>query len=359
MSAALPLTVAGGLDFALPAELEATAPAEARGLARDAVRLLVAAGEAPPVSVRFADLPAHLRPGDLLVVNSSATLPAALEARAGDRILRLHLSSRRPDGRWVVELRVPDGPASLRSDAGRRGLRLSLPEGGEAVLLRLLAGAGTPGAGRLWVAEVALPVSPVTYLSRHGSPIRYGKPGRAWPLSAYQTMFATEPGSAEMPSAGRPFTPAVVRSLAERGVAVASILLHTGVSSQDDGEEPYPEPYTVSAAAAARVNATRDRGGRVVAVGTTVTRALETVADRSRRVRAGAGWTDLVVTPERGVRVVDGLITGWHAPGASHLRLLEAVAGRPLLERAYAAALAEGYLWHEFGDSCLLLPSPR
>jgi S-adenosylmethionine:tRNA ribosyltransferase-isomerase len=162
--------------------------------------------------------------------------------------------------------------------------------------------------------------------------------------------------SAEMPSAARPFTPAVLDGLAARGVAVARVVLHTGVSSPEAGETPLPERFTVPRATARAVEATRAAGGRVVAVGTTATRALETVADPGGRVRAGRGWTDLVLGPDRPARAVDGLLTGWHEPQASHLLLLAAVAGPALVDRAYAAAVDRGYRWHEFGDSCLLLP---
>jgi S-adenosylmethionine:tRNA ribosyltransferase-isomerase len=130
----------------------------------------------------------------------------------------------------------------------------------------------------------------------------------------------------------------------------------TGVASLEADEQPYPEHATLPRATAARVNATRAAGGRVVAIGTTVVRALESAVDPLGRVHAFDGWTDLVITPERGVRVVDGLLTGWHEPEASHLLLLEAIAGRELLELSYEAAVSEGYLWHEFGDVHLILP---
>jgi S-adenosylmethionine:tRNA ribosyltransferase-isomerase len=144
--------------------------------------------------------------------------------------------------------------------------------------------------------------------------------------------------------------------LVRRGVFVAAVTLHTGVSSPEAGEPPIPERYDVPAATADLVNLTRWRGRRVVAVGTTVTRALETVASPDGVVGAGSGVTDLVLGPSRPARVVTGLVTGWHAPGASHLSLLEAVAGYELVSASYDEAVANGYLWHEFGDSCLLLP---
>jgi S-adenosylmethionine:tRNA ribosyltransferase-isomerase len=183
----------------------------------------------------------------------------------------------------------------------------------------------------------------------------YAHQPAARPLAAYQTMFARVPGSAEMPSAGRPFTPRLLHALAARGIGVARLTLHTGVASLELGEPPYPERFAVPAGTAARANAVRRAGGRVIAVGTTVTRALESAADSDGTVRAAGGWTSLVVTPERGVRAVDGLVTGWHEPEASHLLMLEAVAGRPLVERSYAAAVALGYRRHEFGDAHLIL----
>jgi S-adenosylmethionine:tRNA ribosyltransferase-isomerase len=166
-----------------------------------------------------------------------------------------------------------------------------------------------------------------------------------------------------MPSAGRPFTSELVTALVARGIQVAPITLHTGVSSQEAGEAPMPEWFEVTATTARLVRETKLAGGRVIAVGTTVTRALESaVVRRGRRlnsVRAASGWTDRVVTPQHPPAVVDGLITGWHDPHASHLLLVEAVAGRTLTQRAYDEAVAGGYLWHEFGDSALLLPEKR
>jgi S-adenosylmethionine:tRNA ribosyltransferase-isomerase len=190
----------------------------------------------------------------------------------------------------------------------------------------------------------------------HGRPIRYSYVTRDWPLDIYQNVYAREPGSAEMPSAGRPFTPELVTRLVAKGVAITPLVLHTGVSSLEANEHPYPEWYRVAPSTAARINDARANGGRVIAIGTTVVRALETVVDHRRVVHAGGGWTDVVVTPERGAYAVDGLLTGWHEPEASHLQMLEAVGGRPVLDVSYAAAVAEGYLWHEFGDVHLLLP---
>jgi S-adenosylmethionine:tRNA ribosyltransferase-isomerase len=343
--------VSAALAFTLPAALEASEPPEARGLARDAVRLMVAREGEPLAHALFGELPQHLRAGDLLVVNESATLPAALDARREDGTrVELHLSTPEPAAdrtRWVVELRQ----SGARFRGAQAGDRIALPAGGSAELV-----APYLSAGRLWIAALDLPAPLLDYLAAHGRPIRYAHQPDPRPLADHQTIFASVPGSAEMPSAGRPFTPRVLHALAARGVGVAPILLHTGVSSQERGERPYPERYAVSAATAARVNAARRAGGRVIAVGTTVTRALETAAAPDGTVAAASGWTSLTITPERGVRAIDGLITGWHEPEASHLLLLEAVGGRALVERSYAAAAALRYRWHEFGDSHLLLP---
>jgi S-adenosylmethionine:tRNA ribosyltransferase-isomerase len=332
----------------------ATEPPEARGIPRDGVRLLVARPSALSHAV-FADLPAYLEAGDLVVVNTSATLAAALEGtrRATGATVTVHFSTALPEGGWADELR-PGARASGPVRDVVAGEYVDLCDG----VLRLLEGYPDPQAtgGRLWRAQVNLPLDVPRYLARHGAPIAYDYVPGHWPLDSYQTVFAQEPGSAEMPSAARPFTGQLVADLVAAGVTVAPVRLHTGVSSLEKGEPPLPEPYRVPATTARLVNQTRAAGGRVVAVGTTVTRALESVATPYGVVAAGSGWTDLVLGPDRPARVVDGLITGWHEPGASHLLLLEAVAGPDLVARAYRAAAAHGYLWHEFGDSALLLP---
>jgi S-adenosylmethionine:tRNA ribosyltransferase-isomerase len=288
------------------------------------------------------------------VVNTSATLPAAVPARRGDgSSVELRFATAAPhlpDGRWwVVELRSGDGSTPFRG--GSAGDRLTLAGNGELELMAPYA-----GGGRLWLARFD-PHEPLhEYLARHGHPIRYGYVPREWPLEAYQSAFAIHPGSAEMPSAARPFTDELVGELVARGILFAPLTLHTGVSSPERHEPPYPERYTVAAETARLVNAVRDWGGRVIAVGTTAVRALETVAQADGSVEPGDGWTNLVVTVDRGLWTVDGLITGWHEPQASHLMLLEAVAGKELLAHSYDEALEHAYLWHEFGDSHLILP---
>ena len=353
-----------GLARSLPSGPAAAAPIEATGAPRDHARLLVAR----PAGLhhrRLADLPDILTDGDVLVVNTSAVLPAALPARDRDgTALRLHLATRDPDGgaaaaqpyvsagAWIAELRRPDGLGSGPHLQARPGEVLALPAGGRALLLSPAA-AGPDGAGtRLWRITLTLPEPLHGYLDAHGAPVRYTGTAQAWSLETYQTVFARHPGSAESPSAARGFTPDLVARLVAAGVDLAPVLLHTGVSSQEVGEAPAHEWHRVSAASARRVNAAR----RVIAVGTTAVRALESAADGGGTVHPSQGWTDVVVTPDRGVRAVDGLLTGWHEPEASHLALLAAVAGADLITASYAEATLAGYRWHELGDSHLLLP---
>ncbi|MBA5222086.1 S-adenosylmethionine:tRNA ribosyltransferase-isomerase [Streptomyces griseoaurantiacus] len=411
--------LARGRAWSVPEELSARVPAERRGpgLGRDAVRLLVSRGT-EVTHHAFPELPGLLRAGDLLLVNTSPTLAAAADGRLGSDRVVVHFSTQGEDGRWAVELRAPDGRGTTRPRAGGpAGAVVELAEGVRLVLEEPLAAGserlwwaravasgardgrvrggnalgggphdggahdgdatgtdatgtdardgGTADAGTRDGGAAGRVVRPSGVadvpglLRRHGRPIRYAYTERDQPLSAYQTVFALPgadgAGSAEMPSAARPFTPRLVAELVSRGVQFAPLTLHTGVASAEAHEPPYPERFAVPEASARLVNAARAGGGRVVAVGTTAVRAVESAAGADGIVRACAGWTDLVVTPGRGVRVVDGLLTGLHEPEASHLLMLEAVAGREAVERGYEEALAGRYLWHEFGDVHLLL----
>jgi S-adenosylmethionine:tRNA ribosyltransferase-isomerase len=314
--------------------------------------------------LRFRQLTEALQPGDLLVVNASGTLKAAVPGRRTFGMqVDLHVSTQLPGSLWVVEVRqhAPDGSNPLR--LGLAGEVIRLPGGARASLVAPYPFTGDLFArSRLWAAALELRTPVAEYLERHGQPIRYKYVPEPWPSSFYQTVFATEPGSAEMPSAGRPFTRELVESLIRSGVSIAPIVLHTGVSSLEDHEPPYEERYVISRQTAALVNRTKDAGGRVIAVGTTVVRALETTADELGVSHPGQGWTDLVIAPEHRLRIVDGLLTGLHEPQATHLALIGAVAGRGaphgalMLDRAYAEAAEHGYLLHEFGDSHLILP---
>jgi S-adenosylmethionine:tRNA ribosyltransferase-isomerase len=327
-------------------------PAEKRGLARDEVRLLVATPDGLSHG-RFRDLPDHLSAGDVLVVNTSATIAAEVDAALEGRPVVLHVAHRLDEGDAVVELRTaPDAARALLTarvdDVVRVGdVRLVLREPWPGA-----ASSPTGVGNRLWRVSVRGDLD--RQLDWNGRPIAYGYLDRRYPLADYQTVFGTRPGSAEMASAGRPFTYELVTRLVTAGVQVAPVTLHTGVSSQEAGEAPGPEWFEVTPTSARLINQARANGGRVVAVGTTATRAVESTVSGSSVV-AGRGWTDRVVTPAAPPRVVDGLVTGWHDPMASHLLLVEAVAGARLTQAAYDAAVAEGYLWHEFGDSALLM----
>jgi len=316
----------------------------------------------------FTNLPEFLEAGDTLVINTSGTMNAALPARYADgTALTVPLSTRLPAELWVVELRSASGDEPVLD--GEAGVVLTLPEGASIVLRTPYLPEQRDRSGatnRLWVSTLNLPVSLNRYLDRHGSPIRYGYVRESWPSSYYQTVYATEVGSAEMPSAGRAFTPELITRLVAKGVRIVPLVLHTGVASLEDDEPPYEEFYRVPPETAAAINAAREAGRRIIAVGTTVVRALETVTDGDGVTHPGEGWTDLYITPERGIRSVNAMLTGLHEPRSTHLSMLEALVtnkpacplattGRKHLETAYSEALARGYLWHEFGDLHLIL----
>ncbi len=347
------LTERSGVRFRMTDESTAPAPPEVRGSARDDVRLLVARPHRLEHR-QFQDLANELEPGDLVVVNNSATVNAEIDAVRDGLPIVLHAASRLDDGTWVVELRTAPAASEPILDA-IAGETIGVGE----LPVTLLApyphenSSPTGSGNRLWHARVEGDLR--TLLDRHGRPIAYGYLDRRYPLSAYQSVFSRLPGSAEMASAGRPFTEGLVTRLVARGIAVAPVTLHTGVSSQEAGEGPQPEWFHVPAATARLAELTRAHGGRVVATGTTVTRALESAVVEGV-VRESWGWTDRIVTPEHPAVVVNGLITGWHDAQASHLLLVEAIAGTGLAQAAYDGAVAGGYRWHEFGDSALFLP---
>jgi S-adenosylmethionine:tRNA ribosyltransferase-isomerase len=384
-------------NFTLPAELEASEPPEARGLARDEVRLMVSyRADNRVLHTQFRELDSYLNAGDLLVINTSGTMNAALQARRVDgTVCELHLSTHLPADLWVVELRLPTETATQPFYDADAGELLHLPGGATATLhvpytrqqVREV-GRGQaspllytheipksrekiekaiskykkgedqdrPGHTRLWIATLQLPLPIQPYLARYGFPIRYGYVKQQWPASYYQSVYTTEIGSAEMPSAGRAFTPELITRLVARGMHIAPLILHTGVASLEEHEPPYEEYYRVPLETARLVNLARTTGKRVIAVGTTVVRSLESVTDSEGTTHPGEGWTSLVITPQRGLRVVNAMLTGLHEPCASHLAMLEALCGREHLKITYQEALSKGYLWHEFGDLHLILP---
>lgn len=350
------------IEFSLPPELEASAPPEARGLKRDEVRLMVSNYSTDQVKhTRFHKIDKYLDVGDVLVINTSRTRNSALLATKADGTpLEIHLSTHFDDDLWTVELRSIDESGKTKHfEDVREGETLSLPAAASAVLQQRYTSDcvdNSPPSQTLWLAKIIFPYDVDTYLERHGFPIRYNYVKERWPLSFYQTVYATEPGSAEMPSAGRPFTSRVMKRLDSKGIKIAPLILHTGVSNIETHEPPYKEFYRVTEETAQMVNQARASGHRVVAVGTTAIRALESVTNGDGKTHAGEGWTCLIITPHRGLRAVNALITGMHEPDASHLAILEALAGRSHIGIAYEEALRKGYLWHEFGDLHLILP---
>jgi S-adenosylmethionine:tRNA ribosyltransferase-isomerase len=291
----------------------------------------------------------YLNEGDVLVINTSRTRNSALLASRAmalqsSYIIRTLMKS------LDCRSRAMDEPGKTKPSRMHEKI-LSLPGVG------LPSGPYTsdcidnsPPSETLWLANLNFPHDVDDYLARYGFPIKYNYVKERWPLSFYQTIYATEFGSAEMPSAGRPFTPRVLKRLLSRGIQIAPLILHTGVSNIESHEPPYKEFYRVTLETACMVNEARMSSRRVVAVGTTAIRALETVTDAAGKTHAGEGWTCLVIAPQRGLRAVNALITGMHEPEASHLAILEALAGRSHIKIAYAEALRKGYLWHEFGD---------
>lgn len=333
------------LSFNLPHEREARRPPESRGVARDDISLMVSDQRTQTHTVgKFTELAKYLRAGDLLVVNDSATIPAALNARRQNGAsVKLHLSTKITERLWIVEPRQTKLVAV--------GEKLTIADG----LVKLLSPVDHAHP-RLWYALLDLPEVAMTYLAAHAHPIAYDYVDGHYSIDAYQTIFAREPGSVEMPSAARPFSLRIVDSLYRHNVNLASITLHCGVASPETHEHPLDERFTVPDWTARIVNATRTAGGRVIAVGTTVVRALETVANENRGVHPARGWTSHIVDRDHPPRIVDGLLTGFHEPRASHLLMLEAFSDRRFLADAYEKALNQRLLWHEFGDVHLILP---
>lgn len=350
------------IHFDLPTGLEASTPPEARGLARDEVRLMVSyRSDNRVVHTQFRQLGDYLNEGDVLVINTSGTLNAALQATGADGLsLELHLSTRLPSNLWIVEVRLPHGKATLPYYDVIPGMSLTLPAGASATLHTPYMAQGDmltpPVQPRLWIATLHLPSASLDYLASHGFPIRYSYVHEQWPGEYYQSVYVTEMGSAEMPSAGRAFTPELITQLVAHGIQIAPLLLHTGVASLEKHEPPYEEYYRVPQTTANIVNAAHTEGRRVIAIGTTVIRALETVTDSQRHTHPGEGWTRTIITPERGIYALDGLLTGLHEPQATHLLMLAALASPEHLRCTYQEALSAEYLWHEFGDLHLLLP---
>ena len=343
------------LSFTLPEALAAKEPPERRGLARDDVRLLVLDRNGTAQHSQFNQIDQFLRPDDLLVFNASRTLPAVIKGceQPTGPCLEVRLAHQQADGAWLALL------LCQQKDLFTCGLHADMHLDFGAGLTAQVTGRDNR-IPRLWRLNFSLTgTALIDKLHQIGQPIRYSYVSAPWELDYYQTVYASVPGSAEMPSAGRAFTWQLLFKLKQRGINTAHIVLHTGLSSyMDDAlDEQHPaaeEEYVISDKAAAQINDTRRRGGRVIAVGTTVVRALETVADE-QGVKPGQGYTRLMITAKHRLKAVDGLLTGLHEPEASHLDLLTAFLPAKKLQPAYEAAVQEKYLWHEFGDLSLIL----
>ncbi len=343
--------------FTLPLELQAKEPPERRGIARDRVRLMVNDRKTGRVvHTRFDHLGEFIGSGDLLVFNTSRTLPASLKGCRvlGGPCIEVRLAEHLPDDSWLALLLCEDGDPF--SCGLRGGMEIDFGEG--------LAGSvydRDENIPRLWRLRFSKSGTElVDSIYRLGRPVRYEYVSAPWDLDYYQTVYAQEPGSAEMPSAGRAFTWKLLFDLKRRGVETAYILLHTGLSSymDDDLDAQHPaseEEYMISETAADKINRARAEGKRVIAVGTTVVRAIESTADKEGFVQSGHGYTRLRITSDHILRGVDGLLTGLHEPEASHLDLLTAFLPAEEIRQSYEEAVREGYLWHEFGDLNLIL----
>jgi S-adenosylmethionine:tRNA ribosyltransferase-isomerase len=337
------------LDYALPPSAIAQAPADAR----DASRLLEVDRAGRTLrDRRFADLPALLRPGDCVVVNDSRVIPARVLAEDGaGRAVELLFVAPAAAGRWSAMVRpgrrCPPG-ATLRA-GGRPGVRLRVAAVADDGTRELAPVDGTVEA--LLDAHGMPPLPP--YLARHAKPAP-----EDW--ERYQTVYARVPGSIAAPTAGLHFTPALLQRLGERGIEVHALTLHVGPATfrpirtpTVEAHRPPAERASVPEATAAAVNRARADGRRVVAVGTTVTRTLESVARRSGLVPAGETLADLVIVPGHRFRVVDALVTNFHLPRSSLLALVAAFAGRDLVLAAYRHAVAAGYRFYSYGDATL------
>ncbi len=343
------------IHFELPEHLACPKPTEERNLKRDEVRLLVTTGAGQIEHTTFTQLGAYLRAGDVLVVNTSATIASALPVllpHGGQG--RLHLSNKMNGQEWLIEIREVVGNKTVRWKNGEAGMVFQLPSAGNITLKQKFY--RNQQWLDLWIADFQVEQPVNTYLAAHALPIQYEKLNNPYPLTYYQTWFSFHPGSAEMPSASRGFTTDLVNKLMNKGVILAPFLLHTGVSSLEDNETPYPEYMEINPISANLINVAKSQNRRIIAVGTTSIRAIETAANHTGKVIPYRGNTNLCIDESYTMKVADGLLTGFHEPRASHLNMLQSVGGFEHIEQAYQAAIRAGYYWHQFGDLHLILP---
>jgi len=306
-----------------------------------------------------SELPRLVESGDLLVVNDAATLPASLMGTANGTPIELRLLDA-SDGLWRA---VAFGAGSWRTPTERRPSPPQLARGAQLSFGGLCATveAVLSTSSRLLSVRFAQTAEVFwSELYRIGKPVQYSYLSGELRLWHVQNSYAARPWAAEAPSAGFVLSARVLAELRQHGVRVAALTHAAGLSSSGDealdAALPLAERYEIPASTVAAIAAARANGGRIIAVGTSVVRALETHAlERGGELRAGAGQSELRIGPGFALRVVDGLLSGIHDPAASHYALLQAFASREHLDAAHAAAERWGYLEHEFGDVCLLL----
>jgi len=342
------------IQFDLPKHLACPLPTEERNMERDEVRLLVTTNSGQTAHTTFNQLPGFLQKGDVLIVNTSATVPSALPVSLpGDKQGRLHVSTKLNNNEWLIEIREVTGNKTSRWHEGEEAMTLQLPLSQTVILKKKFY--KNDHWLHLWIAEFNVNQPLQKYLSANAQPIQYEKLDRQYPLSYYQAFFSFHPGSAEMPSAGRGFTKNLVERLLKKGIVLAPVILHTGVSSLEENETPYPEYMEVDPVTASIINTAKSQYRRIIAVGTTAIRAIETAVNNEGLVLPYKGNTELFIDENYSMKVIDGLLTGFHEPKASHLNMLQSIAGYDHLDKAYKEAIREGYYWHQFGDLHLIL----
>ncbi|HET8654577.1 MAG TPA: tRNA preQ1(34) S-adenosylmethionine ribosyltransferase-isomerase QueA [Longimicrobiaceae bacterium] len=338
-------------EFELPAEQIAQYPVERRDRSR---LMLVDRASGELIHRHFSDLPEFVRPGDAIVLNETRVFPARLVGRrasgAPAEIFLLHPSAEGGERTWTALVR----PGSKL----RPGRRVEI---GEELAVEILD--ALPGGERLVRLETPLDVERA--LERYGEvplPPYVRRAATERDRERYQTVYARERGSVAAPTAGLHFTPELLAQLEALGAQLVRLTLHVGVGTfrpvetEDPAEHPmHREWYRVTAEAAASLNATRERGGAIWAVGTTSVRTLETVADEAGRVRGGEGWTGIFIRPGYRFRAVDRMVTNFHLPRSTLLMLVSAFAGYELAMEAYRTAVGDGYRFYSYGDSMAIL----
>jgi S-adenosylmethionine:tRNA ribosyltransferase-isomerase len=349
------IAVSNIIQFDLPKHLSCPEPTEERNMHRDEVRLLVTGSNGNIQHSTFKFLDNFLSKGDVLVVNTSATIPAALPLLLpGGSKGKLHLGTKLKEKEWLVEIREITGNRTIRWKEGEAGMQFELPSSASVTLKQNFY--NNDQWLDLWIADFDIHESMQKYLSANALPIQYEKLNRQYPLSYYQTFFSFHPGSSEMPSAGRGFTAPLIERLLQKGIVFAPVVLHTGVSSLEENETPYPEYMEIDPLTTSIINTAKKQGRRIIAVGTTAIRAIETALNEEDLVISYHGNTNLFIDENYKMKIADGLLTGFHEPRASHLNMLQSIAGYEHIDMAYREAIKAGYYWHQFGDLHLILP---